>query len=159
VDYRKVYSSSAEMGGGVHLDLIHEIDYTVFLMGMPKAAAFYGGKKSSLEISSYDVAHYALEYENSSVFITLNYYRRTAKRQIEVIWNDEEWTIDLLSNTIISSTQGIVLDEKFDLRETYKYQMQYFLSAIQNEEKAMNDFSESLEILGLCLNQKENAKG
>jgi len=75
-DYRKIYSANKEMGGGVHLDLIHEIDYATWLFGFPSESTSITRRVSKLEIDSVDFASYHLLYTNKTVNITLNYYRK-----------------------------------------------------------------------------------
>lgn len=153
-DYTINYSAIKSLGGGVHLDLIHEIDYTIFLLGKPEKLAFaYSDKKSSLNIDSNDIAHYVLEYRETSVFITLNYYRKFPKRTIELVWEDDIWVADLLSNTIVSSKLGEFYKEEFSIQSTYWEQMKYFMDCIKNDIEPMNSFDESLEILKIALNE------
>lgn len=40
IDYRKTYSSRHDMGGGVVLDAIHEIDYVLWMLGDVKMVCF-----------------------------------------------------------------------------------------------------------------------
>lgn len=150
-DYRKIYSAIKELGGGVHLDLIHELDYVIYLLGKPEGIQSYRSRKSGLEINSVDVSHYMLEYPDSSAFITTNYYRVQPKRTIECIWDDDVWTADLISGTLISGNSGEILSGN-DILETYTDQMKYFCECIQDQRKMMNDFSEAIEILKICLN-------
>ena len=54
-DYSKSYSAKKEMGGGVILDLSHEIDYLTWLFGEIKDIDGYCGKISNLEIDGEDI--------------------------------------------------------------------------------------------------------
>jgi predicted dehydrogenase len=152
-DYRENYSANKEMGGGVHLDLVHEIDYCRYLLGDPIYHSSYIRKKSKLEISSPDIAHYALEFENTSAFITLNYYRKDAKREVVCVWDDKTWTVDLLNNSITDIKNGEIYSEAFDIKSTYLNQMKYFISCLENDEVPMNSFGEAIKTLKIAINE------
>ena len=151
-DYRKLYSADSNMGGGVHLDLIHELDYTVYLMGLPKASSKYTSKKSTLEIESEDIAHYILDYSNTTVFITLNYYRTQPKRQIECVWESGVWIADLLGGNIINDKGEVIFETDFNVSDTYQKQLLYFWNQILENNDPMNSFDEAIDVLKLCLN-------
>ncbi|WP_339606914.1 Gfo/Idh/MocA family oxidoreductase [uncultured Roseivirga sp.] len=150
-DYREVYSAKSALGGGVHLDLIHEIDYTIYLLGYPQTIESYKSKKSSLEIDSYDIAHYTLEYNRTSVFITLNYYRSEVKRQIECVWENDVWIADLIKGSIINEKGEVIFMKTFDSLETYSNQLDYFWTCIHEGKEPMNSFDEAAKILRMCL--------
>ena len=150
-DYRKVYSAHQSMGGGVHLDLIHEVDYVKYLLGLPIHSQVYRSRKSNLEIDSSDVAHYLLEYDQTSVFITLNYYRKDPKRGIECVWENETWSVDLLNGAITDHLGNEVFTTNYPIVQTYKDQMSYFIDCLKSGNSAMNDFNEAVEVLKICL--------
>ena len=51
VDFKAVYSANANMGGGVHLDLFHEIDYTCWLFGQPlDSKCIFSSKSTGLGV-------------------------------------------------------------------------------------------------------------
>lgn len=153
-DYRKVYSAKSEMGGGVHLDLIHEIDYTYWLWGMPVNINTTFRKMSELEINSYDYAHYILEYPQKMVHITLNYYRIESKRSLELVFEDDVWDVDLLNGSVNSLIENrMIFNSDYGSLSTYKNQMNYFFNVLNNKAELMNDFGESLEVLKICLNE------
>lgn len=153
-DYRQVYSAHADLGGGVHLDLIHEIDYSYWLWGKPNSVKNNFERISDLEISSNDYAHYVLKYPDKMVHITLNYYRKKPKRVIELVFGDDIWSVDLLDNSITNMKDEIIFTAPREKMLTYKSQMEYFLGLIGGEHESINDFCESLEVLDICLNEK-----
>ncbi len=153
-DFRKSYSSTAVMGGGVHLDLIHELDYCYWLFGEPSKMHAVRRNVSSLEIDAADYANYTMTYPKFTANIVLNYYRRDPKRQVELVMESETLLVDLLNNTIINTTSGkILLEGPFSMNMTYEAQMRYFFNALQNKQQPMNDLSEGIAVLKMALHE------
>ena len=153
-NFRDSYSSKPEMGGGVHLDLIHEMDYCIWIFGFPNKV--YSNKRSvsSLNIASVDSAIFILEYETFNVNIKLNYYRVDPKREIEILMSHETIVGDLLNNSLKSlNSNKVIYSNKYKIMDTYFEQMKYFLLKIKSEEQLMNDFTEATSILKLSLNE------
>ncbi len=151
-DYKTVYSAIEKNGGGVHLDLIHELDYVYWLFGKPIKVQSILRSASNLKISAIDYANYVLEYPAFATSIILNYYRRDAKRSIEIVFYDDTWTVDLLNNSIHNSLGKIIYKSSQTIQDTYAEQMRYFYNLIEiNARTSINNFSESLEVLKIAL--------
>ena len=153
-DFRTIYSANDEEGGGVHLDLIHEIDYCTWLFGFPIESINMKTNNSSLHISAVDNARYFFKYPDFTAGIVLNYFRIDAKRQIEIITENETIVIDIIKNKVHSSTNNQNLFENdFNIIETYEHQMKYFIDCIQAKERTMNDFDYAVEVLKLAIHE------
>lgn len=151
-DFRKNYSAIASMGGGVHLDLFHELDYTVWLFGLPIESKSFLKNSSSLNISSVDYANYILGYDSFTSNIILNYYRSRPKREIEIVFENEIWNIDLIRNEIkTDSEEFLYRNSSYEISQTYSEQLEYFIDCLKNNKYPMNSLSESIEILKICL--------
>lgn len=154
-NYRESYSANHSMGGGVHLDLIHELDYLIWLFGYPKNSISNFKKISNLEINSYDYANYFLDYDCFSATIILNYFRKKPKRQIEIIFENESWTVDLIMNRITNDKNEIIFEIKnYNLFESYELQMKYFIKCYYENISPMNNFEESIKTLSISLNNE-----
>ncbi len=154
-NYRNSYSATSSLGGGVHLDLIHELDYCCWIFGMPLKTSSVKRKVSNLEIDSVDYCNYNLFYKNFNATIVLNYYRKIPKRIIEIVFENEIIVCDLLTSTIYKNEQDIIFKiENFNIIETYKDQMKYFINNLSCNTKYMNNINESFEILKIALNEK-----
>jgi predicted dehydrogenase len=153
-DYRLIYSANPSKGGGVHLDLIHEIDYAYWLFGKPEKVSSTFSNASSLEIEAIDYANYCLSYKNFSVNIILNYYRRDSKREIEIVGEEATWRADLLNSELkeLGSMKTIFSSEK-RMIDTYHEQMNYFVNCISSGQKPTNNFFEALEVLKIALHE------
>lgn len=156
VNYKENYSSNEDMGGGVHLDLIHELDYCLWIFGYPKSIKSLFRKVSNLGINSIDYTNYILIYDNFTLNIKLNYYRVDSKREIEILTDNTTIIYNLITNKAIDINKNIVIyEEKFLMLDTYKTQMKYFVdNIILNHNLIMNDIEESVKVLKFALNDK-----
>jgi predicted dehydrogenase len=149
-DFRKNYSSISELGGGVHLDLIHEIDYLYWLFGVPVKIFSYFQSNSTLGISSCDYANYILKYKDFCASIILNYYRRDAKRSLELVFDDETWVVDLLKNEVRSNDK-LLFTSNQRISDTYDTQMLYFINSIKSKDQTFNTLQDAYNVLKICL--------
>lgn len=151
-DFRKIYSANENMGGGVHLDLFHELDYTTWIFGHPIKSSSIKRSVSSLTINAVDYANYCLEYSNFTANIVLNYYRKKVKRTIEILLDNQIINVDLVNNIVSDENdQTLFQISNFEMRNTYINQMEYFINCIKQNEKPMNSLKESIEVLKIVL--------
>ena len=150
VDFRTVYSANKEMGGGVHIDLIHELDYVYWLFGKPIKTNSLFTSTSTLEISAIDYANYRWQYENFTVSIILNYYRKDSKRSIEVVTDGGTFNVNLLNNTIHFDSKCIFASQQ-KIADTYHDQMKFFMEFILKKNERFNTIVEANIILELCI--------
>lgn len=150
-DFRKNYSANKSMGGGVHLDLYHEIDYTSWIFGSPDSVVSYKSSKSSLNIDAIDYANYLWKYPGFNINMTLNYYRLKPKRSIEILTDGDIWQVDLLKNAITSETYGLIFSSEETIIDTYRKQLSYFVNCFQKGIQPMNTLEEGVENLKICL--------
>lgn len=149
-DFRELYSAHKNMGGGVHIDLIHEIDYAYWFFGKPLGITKTFDSSSSLSISAIDYANYLFKYEGFSTSIILNYYRRDSKRSMEIICEDGTLQIDLLKNAVYWNSK-LLFESAKGIQHTYLDQLRFFLDCINEKKILFNDIHEAFEILELCL--------
>jgi predicted dehydrogenase len=155
-DFKKIYSANAAMGGGVHLDLFHELDYVTWLFGFPHSSHSITRSVSSLGIDAVDYANYILQYETFTASIVLNYYRRKPRREIDIVFEDTTWTVNLINNTIKDDSGLLLFESKdFSVLETYKSQLVYFIDCLKNNLKPMNSIQESVPVLQICLKDEK----
>ncbi len=101
VDYRNSYSAKKEEGGGVLLDLSHEIDYCQWLFGKMVEIKSYQVKISDLEINS-DDAVVAIGKSDQGVIISLSidYISKITHRRMIVETIDHTYELDFIANIL-----------------------------------------------------------
>lgn len=148
-DYRESYSSKKEMGGGVLLDLSHEIDYLQWLCGSVKEVKGISRKMSSLEIDSDDYSTMIGITEKGILFnLSMDYLSRQARRDLYIQCNDCTIHCDLIKgNLTVTNNDGY--DEVFsnlspERNHTY---IQMHLDIIEKKKLNACKLAEALSVM------------
>ena len=139
-DYRQMYASRAELGGGVILSQIHELDYVYSLFGLPQRLFAIGGHLSDLEIDVEDTASILMECivegRTVPVHVHQDYVQRPPSRTCEVIGSAGKILVDFhaLSLTQFGADGQIAVRdsfEGFDRNELFLDEMRHFLACLE----------------------------
>ena len=87
------------MGGGVSLDLIHELDYLTYLLGVPKEIYNIRRQVSLLEIDSDDVSVYIAQLDNGE---TLEFSNDILTQIVDRLWDTRDNVSIKIHNNKIS---------------------------------------------------------
>ncbi len=97
-DYRTSVSARSTLGGGVLLELSHEIDYARWLMGEVASVSAMAGRLSDLEIDVEDTADVLLRFESGAQgSIHMDMTDRAWRRSCRVVGTEGSIQCDLLT--------------------------------------------------------------
>lgn len=156
-DYRKNYSAIKSLGGGVTLDLIHEIDYMTDLFGFPDKIINVHGKYSNLEIDSDDLSIYIASYKDKLIEVHLDYFGRKPRRSCEVFTSDGTFVADFINSKILLPDEADV-ECKEGVNERYINEIIYFLDFVSYKKNNINSPENALKVLGVTLGKYEVLK-
>jgi CMP-N,N'-diacetyllegionaminic acid synthase len=102
IDYRKSSSAKKNLGGGVLLDLSHELDYVQWLFGKIEIEHCKSKKLSNLNIETDDFLNLIGKTKKiPSIQITLNYFTRKPTRQIFIDGKNISVQADLINKKVV----------------------------------------------------------
>jgi len=100
-DYRNGMSAKKETGGGVMLDLVHEFDYLLWLLGSVKSVACFYSHSGALDIETEDVSEVLLRFNNGATgAIHLDYLQQKLVRNCLVTGYDGSITWNLADSKV-----------------------------------------------------------
>lgn len=147
-DYKNCYSAKRDEGGGVLLDLSHEIDYVQWLCGQINEIKSYQVRISDLEINSDDLTMLiGKTYRNILVNISIDYISKITYRKLFVETFKYTYELDFISNKLIKK-------DKNGVEETYSFsnlERNYIFEKMHldifNQQKNVCTFKEALEVM------------
>lgn len=101
IDYRNSYSAKKSEGGGVLLDLSHEIDYCQWLFGKLSEIKSYQLKISDLKIDSDDIAMFIGKTGNGVLInLSVDYISKITHRKMIIETFERTYELDFIANTL-----------------------------------------------------------
>lgn len=149
-DYRQNYSAKKSLGGGVLLDVSHELDLAFYLFGKLKLEFAQNTKISELKIDSDDFAFLALcGKKELKVHIQLDYFSKFTQRQIHIHTLKKSFKADLISNKLeIYDTKN--KSEKINFKNDTIYNLTIMHKALFEKDENLCSLKEAKEVLKLC---------
>lgn len=136
-DYRKSFRTKQDLGGGVDIDSLHEIDYIIALFGMPEKVSRHAGHFSDLEMDACDIADYIFEYKDKLVQLQIDYFGRCNNRRVELFCQDDVVICDFNKKELLMQKEGTTRSFKPD-DDFYYDEMKYFLNMVVAPENYVN---------------------
>jgi predicted dehydrogenase len=164
-DYRVMYASRANLGGGVVLSQIHELDYLYSLFGLPSRVYALGGHWSDLEIDVEDTASILLEAPFGSRILPIqlhqDFLQSPPSRKCEVIGDRGRVVMDLVGLTVNHFTLGqatpeVFRVENFDRNNLFLDQARHFLHCVAARERPVVDIADGIQSLRMALAVKQS---
>ena len=157
-DYRDSVSARKSLGGGVLLELSHEIDYLRWLFGDISSVSAHIDKHSDLRIDVEDSAYLRLnftkDYNNAFpvAVVSMDFIRHDQTRTCTVIgsdgsirWNGVKNKVELWK--INGRKWETIYQDKIDDGGSYKAQLESFFSTIIDNKKPKITIQDGIEAL------------
>lgn len=161
-DYRLGYGSRRELGGGVILDAVHELDLAIWFFGMPDAGYAQGGRCSDLEIDVEDTAEILLSYEDKTVSVHLDYVQMPPERRFQVTGTRGSVRADLFARTAEyfdgNTRKWQKVGAPGTLDDSYRLEMAYLLECVTARAEPLVNGRVAAQSLLLATKAKESMK-
>jgi len=168
-NYKKTVSANQKLGGGVLLELSHEIDYLLWLFGSVNTVYAKVQKQSNLSINVEDSATMVLTFKKNTRFpplfgtLSMDFIRQDSVRNLIVVGEKGTLSWDGLTYQIkkfnANSKKWKLLKEfKNDLINSYKLQLEYILENKSRHLVPNDSIINSIQVLKVIDCARDSSK-
>ena len=140
-DYRASVSARKSLGGGVLLELSHEIDYLNWIFDKPSHVNGVVLHQSELEIDVEDSVHAFIEWHDETGrmingILSMDFYRHDPTRFCHIVGTEGSLRWDGISGTVEwfdsrKSKWETLANHADGMAESYRYELEHFVSCVQ----------------------------
>lgn len=164
-DYSKGYAARDDLGGGVVLTCIHELDYLYWFFGKIKEVFSITGKFSDLKIKTTDLSAIILRFENNIIGeVHLDYFQKPEIRSCKIIGTKGTIYWDSLKNEVevfnlkTQKWHTKLKIKNYKKNDMYERELKHFINCVNKEEKSINDISQGSYLLKVALGIIKSSK-
>ena len=164
-DYRQGVSARHVLGGGVALELSHELDYVRWMMGEVKTVSAQLGRLGDLEIDVEDTAEIILQFDNDAIgSVHLDMLQRAATRTCRIIGTEGTLTWDGLSHHVrlFSVSTGAWSDlhppTTLDRNEMYVAELRHLVDCVRGQDMPIVSAEDGRRVLQIALAAKQSSR-
>lgn len=138
-DFKELYACRSDLGGGVLLTEIHELDLCFWYFGLPYYVYCAGGNYSDVKLDVEDTAHITLKYNDYAVHVNLCFMQKHNRRDIYIAGTKGyiEWSMEgnrLILNNYERNEKEILTDPELTNDAMFQSQASYFLNKLSRSD-------------------------
>ena len=163
-DYRDNYAVHAELGGGILLDAIHELDYLCWFHGEPTEIVCTAEHWSDLAGNTEDIAEVTVRFKSGVLAqVHLDYLQRRYQRNLEIIGDTGVIVWDYPTHSVTVYEPGSLSGEPTrvedgDPNAMYLDEMRQFVRCLEGGETPPVGGDEALRSIRLVEAAKRSAR-
>jgi predicted dehydrogenase len=159
-NYKKSVSAIKNKGGGVLLELSHDIHYLMWLIGLPKWVSCYYSKLSDLKVNTEDNVILNIGFNKIISNLQMDFINKYNQRNLEVLTKKNYYQWDYNNNTIKKynpKTKKLYLffKGKIDKNLSYKEELKDFFKQ-NNQSKILKNLNLAISTLILIDEAKKS---
>jgi predicted dehydrogenase len=161
-DYRESVSAKAELGGGVLLELSHELDYIRWFFGEMKSVYAKIQNSGTLDINVEDSVDMIFSSEQGySVSVHLDFNSRYIRRKCIARGTNGDLIWDAITNKVIwipANGPEELETYKNDCDYIYREQLKHFFDCIENKKRPLVSLDDGAIVLNMIESAKKSHK-
>jgi predicted dehydrogenase len=159
-DYRASYAARRDLGGGVILTLIHELDYAFWFFGAPRILFAVGGHLSDLDVDVEDTASILMdcgtEQRALPVHVHMDFVQRPPIRSCEIVGSAGRLSLNLVAATLRRYDADGTLAEEcsaagFERNRLFLDELRHFLACVRGDEQPLVPLTDGIATLRIAL--------
>jgi predicted dehydrogenase len=164
-DYRGMHVSRRDLGGGVLLSQIHDLDCAYALFGLPRRVFAIGGHLSDLDVDVEDTSSLLMDMtvggRQVPVHVHQDYLQRPPRRVYEVIGEEGRATLDFGQQRLeLVDVEGRVTEQQsyagLERNQLFVDELKHFLACVRGDASPVVTARDAVQSLRMALAARES---
>lgn len=145
-NYKNRYSARKDLGGGIILTIIHELDYPYWFFGETEKVTGVLNKKNYLGIDAEELAEISIRFKSGVICqIHMDYLTKPPARNCEIVGSKGKIVWDYYDKS-----------QAIDSNQMYILELKHFIDCVKTHKEPLIPLLEGRKVLEIALEAKKN---